>query len=366
MNPLDGLLVLDFTTLLPGPLATLWMCHAGARVIKVERPPDGDEMRSYQPPFGSSSVNFALLNGGKESIMVDLKTEDGRRRLDPLLRSADVLVEQFRPGVMGRLGLGYERVHTLNPRLVYCSISGYGQTGPKAHIAGHDLNYLAATGMLSLAEPHVPSALVADIGGGSYPAFSNVLLALLLRERTGVGSYLDISMANNLLPWMYWALGSALGIGHWPVSGAELITGGSPRYNLYRASDGRYVATAAIEDRFWIRFCALLGLDATTLDDAREPIGVRDLIASRIGQHTSTHWRQVFDREADVCCNVVNSLQEALADPQFRQHGLFEDVVKCGDRSMPALPSPIVGSLRRHGDQEAPSLDSRSPRLNRK
>src|SRR5215213_11583184 len=148
--PLQALLVLDFTTLLPGPLATLWMRDAGARVIKIERPMIGDEMREYEPRFGSTSVNFALLNAGKETLALDLKSEADRARLEPLLRKADVLVEQFRPGVMARLGLDYDSLKSQNPGLIYCSITGYGQTGPKAQTAAHDLNYIADTGLLSL------------------------------------------------------------------------------------------------------------------------------------------------------------------------------------------------------------------------
>ena len=213
MTPLQDLLVLDFTTLLPGPLATLWMREAGARVIKIERPPIGDEMREYEPRFGSTSVNFALLNAGKESLALDLKDDADRARLEPLLLEADVLVEQFRPGVMARLGLDYATLKSRNPGLIYCSITGYGQSGPKAQVAAHDLNYIADTGLLSLVEPALPPVLVADIGGGSYPALANVLLALLQRANTGEGAWLDISMTDNLFPWTYWAMGNGVHAG---------------------------------------------------------------------------------------------------------------------------------------------------------
>ena len=213
MNPLEGVLVLDFSTLLPGPLATLWMVEAGARVIKIERPPHGDEMRSYTPRFGDTSVNFALLNAGKESIALDLRNEDDRARLMPLVQQADILVEQFRPGVMARLGLDYETLKKVNSRLIYCSITGYGQHGPKAGIAAHDLNYVADAGVLSLVKPQLPPVLLADIGGGSYPAMVNVLLALLQRGQTGEGSWLDIAMEDNIFPWLYWGLGNGFGRG---------------------------------------------------------------------------------------------------------------------------------------------------------
>ena len=147
MAPLQGLLVLDFSTLLPGPMASLILAEAGARVVKIERPGRGDEMRSYEPKLGEDSVNFAMLNRGKQSIALDLKAPDAVQRLMPLLKSADILIEQFRPGVMERLGLGYETLRKINPQLVYCSITGWGQTGPKASVASHDLNYVAETGM---------------------------------------------------------------------------------------------------------------------------------------------------------------------------------------------------------------------------
>jgi crotonobetainyl-CoA:carnitine CoA-transferase CaiB-like acyl-CoA transferase len=191
MQPLSGLLVLDFTTLLPGPLAALMLAEAGAEVVKIERP-GGEDMRRYPPFWEGESAAFALLNRGKTSLVADLKSKDGQTKLNVLLEKTDVLVEQFRPGVMNRLGFGYDAVRALNPRLIYCSISGYGQSGPRAGEAGHDLNYIGNTGLLSLQpgpadRPVVPPALVADIGGGTGPAVINILLALRQREQTGNG-----------------------------------------------------------------------------------------------------------------------------------------------------------------------------------
>jgi crotonobetainyl-CoA:carnitine CoA-transferase CaiB-like acyl-CoA transferase len=247
MQPLEGIRVLDFSTLLPGPLATLMLAEAGAEVIKIERPGRGDEMRSYTPKFGVDSVNFALLNRGKRSIAMDLKEQGAVAKLMPLLKSADVIVEQYRPGVMDRLGLGYEALDKINPRIIYCAITGYGQSGPRAEVAAHDLNYVAEAGMLALAAgadgaPVVPAALVADIGGGTYPAVINILLALRERDRTGKGCKLDIAMADNLFAFMYWALGNGQAGGQWPAPGGDLVTGGSPRYNVYRTKDGKFVA----------------------------------------------------------------------------------------------------------------------------
>src|SRR5687768_1076540 len=151
MQPLEGIRVLDFSTLLPGPMASLLLAEAGAEVIKIERPGRGDEMRSYVPRFGPDSVNFALLNRGKRSIAIDLKAPGAVDRLRPLIATADVVIEQFRPGVMDRLGLGYDALRAINPKMVYCAVTGWGQTGPKADVAAHDLNYVAESGMLALA-----------------------------------------------------------------------------------------------------------------------------------------------------------------------------------------------------------------------
>ncbi|MEB0164451.1 CaiB/BaiF CoA-transferase family protein, partial [Glaciimonas sp. CA11.2] len=238
-QPLHGITVLDFSTLLPGPMATLLLAEAGAEVIKIERPGNGDEMRSYTPKFGNDSVNFALLNRAKKSIAIDLKSVTERARLEELVRSADIIVEQFRPGVMQRLGLDYETVSRINPKIIYCSITGYGQSGPKAQIAAHDLNYVADSGMLALSTgadgaPVLPAALVADIAGGAYPAVMNILLALQARAQSGLGCHLDIAMADNLFTFMYWGLGNGFSAGEWPKRGKELVTGGSARYQVYR------------------------------------------------------------------------------------------------------------------------------------
>jgi crotonobetainyl-CoA:carnitine CoA-transferase CaiB-like acyl-CoA transferase len=348
---LDGLLVLDFSTLLPGPLATLILAEAGAEVVKIERPARGDEMRSYRPRWGTDSVNFALLNRGKRSLAIDLKDPAGRATLDPLIERADVVVEQFRPGVMARLGLGHDTLAARNPRLITCSITGYGQHGPKRDAAGHDLNYLGDAGMLSLshgdpARPVVPPALVADIAGGAYPAVMNILLALIRRGVTGRGMHLDIAMADNVFPFLYWAIGNGLAAGHWPGNGTDLVTGGTPRYRLYAAADGRLIAAAPLEQKFWEAFCDAVGLDPEWRDDARDPAGTAAQVATRIAARPSAHWRTAF-AEADCCCSVVATVEEALADPHFRARGLFERVLRNADgATLPALPTPLAAGLR--------------------
>jgi alpha-methylacyl-CoA racemase len=361
MRPLEGLCVLDFSTLLPGPMATLILAEAGAEVIKIERPDGGDAMRGYAPRLGTDSVNFALLNRGKRSIAVDLKAPDARARLETLLRRADVVVEQFRPGVMDRLGLGWDALAVLNPRLVYCAITGFGQTGPRAHEAGHDLNYQAATGMLTLAAgadgaPVVPPALVADIAAGAYPAVINILLALQRRAVTGAGCRLDIAMADNLFPFLYWAMGNGLAAGRWPRPGGELVSGGSPRYRVYRTADDHFVAAAPLEQKFWENFCDAIALAPAARDDRNDPARTIAAVAALIAAAPAAEWRRRFAGR-DVCSTVAASIEEALADPQFAARGLFAWGVTSGDARLAAVPVPVAPEFRAPpGDAAAPAL----------
>jgi alpha-methylacyl-CoA racemase len=201
---------------------------------------------------------------------------------------------------MDRLGLGYDDLKAHIPGLIYCSITGYGQDGPKAGVAAHDLNYIAETGLLGLSAgpdgaPVVPPALIADIAAGSWPAVINILLALQERIRTGTGRHLDVSMTDNLFPFMYWALGQAAVGAGWPRPGQELVTGGSPRYAIYRTKDDRFLAAAPLEERFWRRFTELIGLAEALRHDADDPQATRTAIAAIIETHHAAHWREVFD-----------------------------------------------------------------------
>lgn len=344
---LAGVRVVDFSTLLPGPLATLFLAECGAEVVKVERPGTGDEMRNRNPRLGPDSAGFALLNRGKRSVAVDLKLPDSLVRLRPLLASADVLVEQFRPGVMDRLGLGYDAVRAINPRLVYCSISGYGQVGPRAQKAGHDLNYVAESGLLSLAAesggaPAMPAAAVADVAGGSYAALLNILLALHQRQRTGTGCHLDVAMADNVVPFMYGALARGFADGSWPAAGPDEWTGASPRYRCYRAQDGRYLAVAAVEDKFWQTFCAALGVAPDAAD--------ADAIARVVASRPAAEWERALAGK-DACVSIVRTVQEAMALLATESPGMTGRQVASGKRRIPALPLPIAPALRGGGTE---------------
>jgi crotonobetainyl-CoA:carnitine CoA-transferase CaiB-like acyl-CoA transferase len=346
-SPLAGLFVLDFTTLLPGPMATLMLAEAGAEVVKIERPPIGDEMRTYAPRWGQEAVNFALLNRGKKSVALDLKDPAQREKLEPLIARADILVEQFRPGVMARLGLDFPTLSQKNPRLIYCAITGYGQTGPKRDVAGHDLNYIGDTGLLALshgdiAHPVIPPALVADIAAGAYPAFMNILLAILTRQTTGRGTFLDVAMTDHLFPFLYWAMGNGLGAGQWPGNGADLVTGGTPRYRLYPTADNKLIAAAPIEQRFWEIFVSTIGLELHLHDDSKNMTATAARISEIIRAKTSEHWRAAFAGR-DCCCSVVATIREALDDPHFQARGLFaRQVTNEAGEKLPALPTSVL------------------------
>ncbi|MGI9449041.1 MAG: CaiB/BaiF CoA transferase family protein [Geminicoccaceae bacterium] len=361
--PLSDIKVLDFSTLLPGPMASLILAETGADMIKIERPDGGDGLRTYPPKWGDDSVSFALLNRGKKSLALDLKEPAARARLLPFFRETDIVLEQFRPGVMDRLGLGYRDLIKIKPDLIYCAITGYGQSGSKRHRAGHDLNYIGDAGLLSLSmgtreQPVVPPALIADIAGGSYPAVMNILLALRHRDRTGEGVFLDIAMTDNLFPFMFWALGEGQATGRWPGNGQGALAGGSPRYQLYPTSDDETLTVAALEEKFWKAFCEAIDLDPPLRNDASDPATTRQAIAEIIESKPADHWRRVFE-DADCCCTIVQSIELAVSDAHFQARGLFDAKLKGSDGdTMAALPVPVAKVFRADPEdpQSAPAL----------
>lgn len=359
--PLEGRLVLDFSTLLPGPLATLMLAEAGAEVIKIERP-GGEDMRAFGPRWGDVSAPFALLNRGKTCVAIDLKNPRHRARLEPLIARADILVEQFRPGVMARLGLDYASVAARNPGLIYCSITGYGQAGPDAQRVGHDLNYIAETGLLALSHgpdsaPTLPPAQIADIGGGTFPAVINILLALIERERTGKGRHLDIAMTDAMFTFAALAQATGQASGRWPRNGQDLLTGGRARYGVYPTRDGKLLAVGAVEDKFWQVVCDVVGLPAELRADDAHPASKAGL-AGLIAAEPAQVWAERFaDKEA--CVSVVARLEEAMTRPHTVARGLFEHRVSNGrGDTMAALALPIDPGLRAAPDtRSVPQLD---------
>ena len=346
MKPLSGIRVVDFTTLLPGPLATLILSEAGAEVIKIERP-GGEDIRRSPPFINNESVMFAMLNRGKRSIEIDIKNKSGLEKIIRLIKSSDIVVDQFRPGVMERIGLGYEKLKSLKKSIIHCSISGYGQTGPKKYIAAHDINYMADSGLLSLAKdsngaPAMPAAQIADIAGGSYPAVINILLALRHAEKTGIGNYLDIAMTDNLFPFMWMALGVAHDKKNFPKGGDLHLTGASPRYGIYQTADFGFLALGALEEKFWLRFCELVELNTSFIDDRKDPEKTRKEVTKIVKAKNTEYWKNLLKNEINICCSIVNSVEDALKDSQVIERQIVAASVNLSGKNITVMPTPLA------------------------
>ena len=322
--PLAGTRVLDLTRLLPGAYATMLLADLGADVVKVEEPGGGDPLRGF-PPLDESggSGAHAVLNRGKRSVTIDLKSADGPALLTDLAASADVLVESFRPGVLDRLGVGYQALRRRNSGLVYVAISGFGATGPYRHRAGHDIDYLAYAGALSLtgsaAGPHQPALQIADIGGGGLMAVVAALAALRAREVTGVGQFCDVSMTDGVLSWLALYVGGYRVGAAQPRPGTGLLGGGFACYGVYACADGRHVAVGALEPRFFAVLLDVLGLPELAhwqYEPARQD-ELRETLQRRFAERSRDEWMQCF-ADRDACVAPVLDLAEALADPHAR------------------------------------------------
>jgi crotonobetainyl-CoA:carnitine CoA-transferase CaiB-like acyl-CoA transferase len=333
-RPLDGVVVLDFSRLLPGPYATLLLADLGARVIQVEAPDSGDLLR-FMPPIDPElgvSVKYRLLGRGKQRIAINLKTEDGRAVARRLAQRADVLVEGFRPGVMARLGLAYEDLVRDNPRLIYCSISGYGQTGPYRDKAGHDLNYIALAGVLSLSggtdhPPDPPGVQIADLGGGALMAVTAILAALLQRQGTGRGQYLDVAMVDGVLSWLSIHAADALALGRAPVPGERTLGGDFACYRVYETADGRYLSVGAVEPHFWRNLCEAVGLPQWK-DAQYAPDPVRTQVIGEfeaVFRSRPLAWWCEALAEVDTCVAPVLDVHEALNSPHARARGMIRE-----------------------------------------
>jgi len=323
--PLAGVRILDLSRLLPGPFCTMILADLGAEVIKIEDLESGDYMRSFRPFVGGLSAYFQALNAGKKSAAINLKAAAGRDLFLRLAASAGVVVESFRPGAVDRLGVGYAAVRAVNPRIVYCSISGFGQDGPDRDRAGHDLDFISRAGLLALcgwpdSRPTIPPVQIADLSSALYAA-AGILAWLRESERTGEGRHLDIGMLDSAFSWMVMPLGDYSagergGRGRLPLSGRH------PCYNVYRTRDGRDISLAAIEPKFWDAFCKAVGReDLRPLQFSEKP-GDLALFEALFAGRTAAEWTDLL-RGADCCCEVAPGLDEVLADPQIRHRGLI-------------------------------------------
>ena len=347
-DALTGLTVLDLTRLLPGAFCTQMLADLGAEVIKVEEPGRGDYNREFPPLNVKESGSFLLLNRNKKSITVNLKTEEGKTVLRRLAARADILVEGFRPGVMDRLGVGYETLKAENPRLIYCAISGFGQDGPYAKTPGHDLNYMALAGALQLfgkagEGPIVPGLSIADQGGGSLMAAFGILAAVLARGQTGRGQFVDVSMTDGLVAWLPYHAADYFFAGVEPKGGERRFLGQAPCYNVFRCADGRHITLGLIEEIFWNRFCDLVGL--SDLKEAQWPEGaeaeaqmrrVADLMATK----SCDDWMALLG-PADLPVAPVNTMREAFDDPQLKHREMLLEMEHPVEGRIPQLGFPI-------------------------
>jgi crotonobetainyl-CoA:carnitine CoA-transferase CaiB-like acyl-CoA transferase len=310
VRPLDGITILDLTRLLPGAAATMLLANFGAEVIKIEEP-GGDYARRMPPLIDGEGAVFRATNRGKKSIVLDLKTADGKATFERLAAQADVLIEGFRPGVMKRLGLDYETLRPLNERLVYVSLTGYGQTGPNAGMAGHDINYIALGGLLDITVA-IPGAQIADLAGGSLQAVIGILLALAARQKTGRGQFVDVSMLNGVTWLMTLPLAVYSATGEMPT----MLSGRYACYQTYQAGDGRWLAAGALEPKFWAVLCGKLGCREFIPDQFTEGERQAEIIESLrkiFRTKSATEWLELF-RGADVCVTLVRNVAEVAAD----------------------------------------------------
>lgn len=349
--PLEGLRVLDLTRLLPGGYASLLLADFGAEVIKVEDTGMGDYVRWSAPYYEGAEETargalFLALNRGKRSIRINLKSEEGKQVLLRLVRDADVLLESYRPGVLDRLGVGYERLREENPGIIYCAITGYGQYGPNRDRSGHDMNYLGLNGLLGLTgeadgPPIQSGGQIADIGGGGLMAVAGVLIALHERDRSGQGQFVDCSMFDGALSWLAMVAAEMFANGEVPRRGMGNLNGGIVCYRPYRCSDG-YVTLGALEPKFFTEFCRGVGHEELIEHQFDRPgskthRALEEIFASR----TREQWRQ-FASEHDCCLEPVLDLDEVAASELVAAREMVVELEQPGaERPVKLLGAPI-------------------------
>ena len=332
-GPLAGIKVLDLSRLLPGPYCSLMLGDLGADVLKVEDPRQGDYARWWGPQIHNQSAFFLMVNRNKKSMKLNLKTDMGKDIFLRLVRQHDILLEGFRPGVMDRLGLGYETLTQENPGLIYCAITGYGYTGPYRDRAGHDLNYLSLSGVLGTTgskggPPVIPGVQIADLGGGAMTAALAILAAYIARQKTGKGQFIDISMLDGSFSWLSVPLAKTLADGENLSRGDSFLTGKYACYRVYETKEGGYMGLAALEPQFWEDFCTTV--EREDLIEYQFSEGERQtyLIAevSKIFKdRTRAEWVELL-KTSDCCCEPVNSVSEALNDPQLLARDMILEV----------------------------------------
>lgn len=360
---LRGVRVLDLTRLLPGPFCTMIMADYGAEVLKIEAPGAGDYLRSWEPLVDGTSAFFHAVNRNKRSLTLDLRTDSGREIFYRLVREYDVLIESFRPGVMVRLGCGYDQLSRIKPELVYCALTGYGQSGPKASKAGHDLNYMAESGVLrTTASREIPSLSgiqVADVAGGALYAVSAVLAAYIRALREKAGAFLDISMTDSLVSMLPLLSAYHYSLGLDPGPDTTIFNGQLACYSIYRTRDGREIALGALEEKFWRNFCRAAGCVELVEGDHHEPsrqAGMKAALTRLFASRDAAEWEKLLAGR-DTCCEVLKNFSEVVEDPHFQSRGLFWRLALAGRREILQTNTAVmVDGLRPDSHRPAPRL----------
>ncbi len=361
IGPLQGLTILDFTRLLPGPMATQLLAEMGAAVLKIESPDAPDYIRFFPPYAGEYSAYFNALNRGKKSLSINFSSEEGKAKIYELVKTADILFEQYRPGIMNKMGFGYEQLKAINPRLIYVSITGYGQTGPMAQKAGHDINYLAISGLLGITgdktKPVIPGMQIADVAGGSYMAVNGCLAALYSRSVTGKGQHVDIAMTDAIMPLMalhyaqFQAEKNVLPKGMFELSGRQA------NYNVYECADGKWVALGALEPKFWDRFCDMIQqpewkYNIMLPEEDMEKFKVE--VATLFKTKTQAEWLQLSANE-DICLTPVLDLSEI----EHHEHLQHRQMLVKDENGFTGIANPIQFSdFPKQIGSAAPALGS--------
>ncbi len=328
-DALSGIRILDLSRLLPGPFLTMVLADMGADVIKVEDPRVGDYLRALPPAKAGIGGRFLAINRGKRSLALDLKAAVQRDVFLRMVKQADVVVESFRPGVLDKLGIGYAELAAANPKIILCSISGYGQTGPYAQRAGHDLDYIALAGVLAMGgarggEPMLPGVQVADLAGGALWGATAILAALVGRQRTGKGAHLDISMTEGALALLAAELGNQL-CGARPTRGSEQLNGGLACYAVYRTKDDRYLAVGALEPKFWIALNQAIGRTpnvAELIGNPTQQAATRAELTAIFATKTAAEWQATLGQH-DCCVELMLELDELADHPLHRDREVF-------------------------------------------
>ncbi len=356
MKPLHSTRILDLTRLLPGAVCTMLLRDFGAEIIKIEDPNGGDYARWMPPLMDGLGIFFRSSNRGVKSVVIDLKAVAGQAVLQRLVESADVLIEGFRPGVTARLGADYKTLRAINPRLVYCSLSGWGQSGLYAQVSGHDLNYIASNGLLGAEQnPRTPGAQVADVGG-SYVAVMGILAALLQRQQTGAGAYIDVALSEAAMPLALAAWVEAQS----PSSDDDFISlrGESACYHVYHSADGQPLALGAIEPKFWANFCKAVEMPEwieQQRDRERQPALI-DSVATLFKKRRADEWAAALE-DADCCFTLVTKPEQLLHDPQIQARGMvgtaadgtpwMRSPIRLGDDALDIEEAPAYGEHTR-------------------